>query len=127
LALFCAAALEGFSPVAIFAIMMARAFTSAGRFSPFGPLGIRVAIMLSGKLRKIGGRVSRKGHYHGGSTSFSRRNSSWFTKDSTDDPPDDGAPERLPTAPMILLAAKDRQSKLLKPFDPRITANWHML
>jgi hypothetical protein len=31
------------SPVAILPIMTVRAFTSAGRFSPFGPRGIRIA------------------------------------------------------------------------------------
>jgi len=64
--------------------------------------------------------MSRKGHYHGGNTSIGRRDASWFTKESVDAPGDDGKPDRLPTAPTLLLAAKNQQPELLKAGDPRI-------
>jgi hypothetical protein len=38
--------------------------------------------MLSGKLRKGGQNMSRKGHYNGGGTLVGRQNASWFSPSS---------------------------------------------
>src|SRR4051794_3166943 len=45
--------LSSISPVAILAIMTARAFTSAGRFSPLGPFGITDRLLLGGKHKGL--------------------------------------------------------------------------